>query len=339
MQRVAHRLVCRLGHRLVALASLGAVAGCRLGPLVDDQPGASASVLPKDATVPIVTRNPDLATQIAINDGLDSNALLMNGNVITRGTTGFAADGTQVKYWALGAADLAPTPIYFFGSGDPMSASFMALDHPPLVGAVPGDLEYQPVHTIYRVAVTDKYNGERITTLAALSDAIELQLIQAPVAIKVFVNWPIVRAGLKLEVGGADSPIGPTPVYAHGYAVDSFPLGGVRGLQPNPFGILPTSQVSFLRESGKPAYDPSRPIFQATIPAAPAQTTSNYTPISAVVNVDLVANKPATDIHRDSDLFTRDMNGNITSSTSNVARFTVTSQLLDLQIQFAEGSP
>jgi hypothetical protein len=339
MQRVVHRLAPRLVG-LASLASLGAVAGCRLGPLVDDQPGASASVLPKDTPVPIVTMNPDLATQIAFNDGLDSIALMMNGGVITRGTGGFAADGTQVKYWTIGATDLAPTPIYVFGSGDPMSASFTPLpDHPPLVGVVPGDLEYQPIHTIYRVAVTNKYDGQKITTLAALSDAIELQLVQAPLAIKVFVNWPIVRAGLKLEVG-AGGPIGPTPVYAHGYAVDSFPLGGVRGMQPNPFGILPTSQVSFLREAGKPAFDISHPIFQANIPPAPAQTSPNYTPVSVVVNVDLVAGRNVTDIHRDSDLFTRDMVGNIVSANpSNVAQFTITSRLLDLQIQFAEGSP
>lgn len=335
MQRVVHRVV----HRLVALASLGAIAGCRLGPLVDDQPGASASILPKGTVVPIVTTNKDLANQIAVNDGLDSNAIMMNGGVLTRGTTGSPADGTQVRYWTIGATDLAPSPIYIFGSGDPMSTSFVPLpDHPPLVEVVPGDLEYQPVHTIYRVAVTDKYDGQKITTLAALSDAIELGLVQAPLAIKMFVNWPIVRSGLKLEVG-TGSTIGPTPVYAHGYAVDSFRFGGTLGMQPNPFGILPTSQVSFLREPGKPNYDMSHPIFQATIPSAPAQTTPNYTPISVVVDVDLAQGK-VTDIHRDSDLFNRDtMTGNITSSMSSVARFTVTTQLLDLQIQFAEDSP
>jgi hypothetical protein len=339
MQRVVHRVV----PGLVALASLGAAAGCRLGPLVDDQPGASASVLPKGTQVPSVAMNRDLTAQITINDGLDGDALTMSNGVITRGTTGFTADGMQVKYWLFGQTDLAPSPIYVFGRGDPTSSSFVPLtDHPPMVGVVPGDPEYQPIHTIYRVAVTDTYDGQKITTLGALSDAIELQLVQPPLAIKVFVNWPIVRSGLKLEVGIV-APIDPTPVYAHGYAVDSFPLGGPRGMQPNPFGILPTSQVSFLREAGKPDYDPNRPIFQATIPPAaptPAQMFPSYTPISAVVNVDLVPGRNATDIHKDSDLFGRDNDGNITTANqSNVARFTVTDQLLDLQVQFAEGSP
>lgn len=340
MHRVAHRLV----DYLVALASLGAVAGCRLGPLVDDQAGASANVLPSGTAVPSVAMNLDLANQIAVNDGLDDKALMMSSNVITRGSGGFAADGTPVKYWAFGETDLAPNPIYIFGRGDPMLASFTQLpDHPPLVGVVPGDPEYQPIHTIYRVAVTDKYDGQRITTLGALSDAIELGLIQAPLAIKVFVNWPIVRSGLSLEVGpGPGATIAPTPVYAHGYVVDGFPLGGPRGMQPDPFGILPTSQVSFLREAGKPDYDMSHPIFQATIPPAPPLPGAglNYTPISAVVNVDLVAGRSVTDIHRDSDLFTRDMDDKIVAvNSSNVARFTITDQLIDLQIQFAEGAP
>lgn len=338
MPRVAHRLV----PVFVAIASLGAVAGCRLGPLVDDQPGASASVLPKGTQVPSVTVNRDLTNQIAINDGLDGDALMMSDNVITRSTGGLTADGMQVKYWTIGDTGLAPNPIYIFGSGDPMSTSFAPLpDHPPLVEVVPGDPEYQPIHTIYRVAVTDKYDGQQITTLAALSDAIELQLIQVPLAIKVFVNWPIFRTGLKLEVGPG-APIAPTPVYAHGYAVDSFPLGGARGMQPNPFGILPTSQVSFLREAGQPDFDPSHPIFQATIPPppTPAQMFPSYTPISAVVNVDLVPGRSVTDIHKESDLFTRDMDGNIMSANlSNVARFTITDQLIDLQIQFTEGAP
>jgi hypothetical protein len=324
--------------RLAALAILGvtgAIAGCRLGPLVPDEPGASANVLPKGTAVPGVAMNRDLTNQIAVNDGLDGDALMMSGNVITRSSGGFAADGTPVKYWVFGDTDLAPNPIYVFGTGNPMSTSFMQLpDHPPLVGVVPGDPEYQPVHMIYRVEVTEKYDGQRITTLAALSDAIELQLIQPPVSIKVFVNWPIVRSGLKLEVGpGASIP--PTPVYAHGYVVDGFPLGGARGMQPAPFGLLPTSQVSFLREPGQPDYDTSHPIFQATIPSG---SNPSYTPVSAVVNVDLV-NRNAMDIHRDSDLFNR-MDGNIMSANlSNVARFTVTNQLIDLQIQFTEGSP
>ncbi|HEX8114577.1 MAG TPA: hypothetical protein VF516_42900 [Kofleriaceae bacterium] len=331
----------RVVHRLVAFAILGATtAGCRLGPLVPDDPGASANVLPKDAVIPGVTSNRDLMNQIILNDSLDTDTLMKNNNVIVRGTTGSATDGTQVKFWAFGNADRAPTPIYVFGTGDPMSASFTPLtDHPPLVETVPGDIDYEPIHTIFNVKVTDKYAGQKITTLGALSDAIDLGLVEAPVAIKVFVNWPIVRPGLRLEVGtGATVP--PTPAYAHGYVVDGFPLGGMLGRQPNPRGLLPTSQVSFLREAGTPTFDRAHPIFQATIPTSPPGTSPNYTPVSLVVYVDLVQPLKPTDIHKDSELFTRSASGDIVSADlSKVAQFTVTTKLTDLQIQFAEGAP
>jgi hypothetical protein len=223
-----------------------------------------------------------------------------------------------------------------------MSPSFIPLsDHPPMVEVVPGDAGYEPVHTIFNVKVTDKYDSQKITTPSALADAIDLGLVEAPVSIKMFVNWPIVRPGLRLEVAPGAS-VTPTPVYAHGYVVDSFPLGGAFARQPNPGGLLPTNQVSYLREAGKPTYDPTHPVFQATVPMAPPVpgTTPNYTPVSLVINVDLAPNVKVTDIHRDSELFMRAATGEIISADlSRVALFTVTSQLTDLQIQFPESAP
>jgi hypothetical protein len=329
---------------LPALAILGVTAGCRLGPLVPDEPGASANVLPKNTMIPSITENPDLMNQIVLNDRLNTAALMKNNNVIVRYTgiaTSAAGDGVTVRFWAFGDADRAPTPIYVFGQGDPMSPSFTALaDHPPLVEVVPGDTDYEPIHTIFNVKVTDKYDGQKITTLGALSDAIDLGLVEAPVSIKVFVNWPIVRPQLRLEVTPSTS-VPPTQVYAHGYRVDSFPFDGALGKQPNPFGLLPTSQVSFLREAGKPTYDLAHPIFQATIPTTPPGMDPNYTPVSVIVHVDLVPGKTVADIHKDSDLFMRSPSGDIMSAnlgpTGPVAGFIVTTQLTDLQIQFKEG--
>lgn len=329
--------------RAAVIAILGVtVAGCRLGPLVDDQPGASANILPGNADIPGVMKNPDLMNQIALNDSLTTATLMQNNNIIVRGTgmaTGAASDAVTVRFWAFGAAKRAPTPIYVFGTGDPMALFTPLDDHPPLVEVVPGDVGYEPIHTIFNVKVTGKYGHQKITTLAALSDAIDLGLVEAPVSIKVFVNWPVVRPGLRLEVAAGTS-VAPTPVYAHGYVVDSFPLGGALGRQPNPFGLLPTSQVSFLREAGKPGYDPTHPIFQATVPPPLPGATPSYTPLSLVVNVDLVPSLKVTDIHKDSELFTRSANGDIvTADPSKVAQFTVTGQLTDLQIQFTDGAP
>jgi hypothetical protein len=342
MEPIMHRLVHRRVHCLVALAILG-TAGCRLGPLVDDQPGASANVLSKDAVIPGVASNGNLMNQIVLNDGLDTMTLMTNHNVIVRGTgqtNNAAGDAVTVRFWAFGGADRAPTPIYVFGRGDPMSPLFKPLDdHPPLAEVVPGDVDYEPIHTIFNVRVTDQYQDQKITTIGALSDAIDLKLVEAPVAIKVFVNWPLVRPGLRLEVAPGTS-VPPTLLYARGYLVDSFPLGGALGQQPNPFGLLPTSQVSFLREAGKPSYDPARPIFQATIPTGPPGATPTYTPVSAIIRVDLAKGITPASIGKDSDLFTRSATGDIVSADTNkVAQFAVTTQLTDLQIQFAEGAP
>ena len=325
-----------LAASLVA-ASLVVTSAC-LGPRVSDMPGASANILPSDATIQPVAQNADLLNQITLNDSLDDKAL-MPGGVIQRGTG--ASNGASVMYWAFGDADRAPAPIYLFGTGDPTKPSFQPFPpdgHLPLVEAVPGDAEYEPIHTIYNVAVTERYHGEKITTMGALADAIEIGLVQEPVATKIFVNWPIVRPGLRLEVGGTAGTKPPTPLYSHGYIVDSFPLGGMYSMQPDPFGLLPTSQVSFLREPQQPAYDSTRPIFQATIPTSQPQMSANYTPVSIVVNVDLTTTGAASGIHGDGDLFTRSSTtGAITGTKPIVRQFTVTTTTLDLQLQYGDG--
>jgi hypothetical protein len=323
---------------LAALVATAAATGaaCRLDPLVKDDPGASAAILPADAVIPNVTVNAELTNQITLNDSLDSKALASSGNLIQR-HGGFAANGDPVSYWSFGKVNRAPAPIYIFGTGDPTTTSFKQNSHLPLVDAVPGDTEYSPLHAIYRVQVTDKYQGEKITTTAALADAIELGLVAAPVAIKNFINSPIVRPGTRLEVSMTASA-SPTTVYARGYIVDTYQLGGTLGVQPNPNGLLPTSQVSFMRGPRDGAYSQARPIFQANVPKTPPQDTANYTALTVVVNVDL--NTAITAISRDDELFTRDpATGAIMNTTADVVTFSVTTTQLDLQIQFTEGSP
>ncbi|HEX7842893.1 MAG TPA: hypothetical protein VF469_35710, partial [Kofleriaceae bacterium] len=104
-----------------------------------------------------------------------------------------------------------------------------------------------------------------------------------------------------------------------------------------PLGLLPTNQVSFLREQKQGTYDATRPIFQATIPTSKPQTSANYTPVSVVVNVDLAPGTFATSIVKDDDLFMRSPTGAITGTTSAVLQFTVTGDSRDLQLQFGDG--
>lgn len=322
------RMHARTGGLALALA---ASAACRLDPLVEDTPGASVNVLPSDATVRNVTTNPELTNQITLNDSLARVFGNAGGTGLIPRSSGGWAGGNAVAFWSFGTAERAPAPIYLFGTGDPNpeAASFVLNDHLPLVDALPGDSEYEPVHTIYNVQVTDKYRGEKITTTAALADAIDLGLVNPPVATKRFYNWPIVRPGTTLDVGGG-MVASPRPIYGRGYLVDSYRLGAQ---QSNPLGLLPTAQVSFLREPGSGGYDQVHPIFQAL------PMTAGYTPVSIVVNVDLAQGTGVADIHGDADLFTRTSTGAIMMPTNKVANFLVTETTLDLQIQFTEGAP
>jgi hypothetical protein len=324
--------------RMAGLAITGAIAGslaagCRLGPLVDDIPGASVNVLPAGTAVASATDNAALASQIALNDGLDDRALAAAKGVIARGT-GASAGGT-VHYWSFGAATQAPSPLYEFVMET--ATGRQPIDHPALVDAVPGDPGYSALHTLTDVVVTAKYAGERITSAAALSDAIELGLVEDPEPTGAFVTSPIAVPGVSLEVGGA-APAQPVLVYGHGYAVAMFRFGGDRGVQPDQV-FEPTAQVSFLRAATAESVDPSRPIFQAAIPSAPATTRPNYTPLSVVVNVELAPGVQPDSVLSDADLFERSATGAITSSKAIVARFEVTSSILLLPLQFVDGLP
>jgi len=320
-------------------------AGC-LGPLVKDQPGASANLLPAGTPVPSAIDNPDLKVQITLNDGLDDAAFAANAGVVPRGT-GVSGGSTTVRFWSFGPATQAPSPIYKFFK---MTASGLTpIAHPPLLDALPGDHGYGPIHEINQVVVTDAYNGELITTIDALSDAIDLGLVNEPSPLilmpgmpmpgKYFVDCTVVLPNTKLEVGGTMLQALPETMYARGYTVTAFEFGGAFGVQPIPAGgvLMPTSQASFLRVPGG-IYDTAHPVFQATIPTVmPPAAMPNYTPLSVVVNVDLVPMAPA--ITSDDQLFKRSSTGAITGTQPAVAAFQVTSSIQLLQLQFTDGMP
>ena len=322
--------------QIAAILAVAVISSGCLKPLVDDVPSHSAHLLPMGATVPSAADSPDLANQISVNSGLDNKAVAAAGNVIARGT-GWSA-GVAVRFWAFGRATAAPSPMYELyrdtGSG------LARLDgHAPFFDAVPGDPGYSPLHSLQQVVVTDAYRDELITDPEALADAIELGLVNPPVPSGTFVASPIVLPALKLEIGGG-KPAQPAEVgYAHGHVIGVLRLGGALGVQPAG-GFLPTSQVSLLREDHAVAFDQTRPVFQATIPAAPPLgKTANYTALSVVVNVDLAPPFTAASITKDSDLFNRGANGAITSSTDKVAHFEITTTSVAQPLQFEDGQP
>jgi hypothetical protein len=320
-------------------------AGC-LDPLVTDVPGASRHLLPAGTEVPSAADNSELARQIRANDGVEDGAVAeADAREIPRGTGKSA--GADVRFWSFGPTTRAPSPLYdFFRRTGPGPEDLERIvEHPSLISALPGDPGYGPVHGINRVVVTDAYNGELITTMEALADAIALGLVEEPVPIKKFVASPIVLPSKTLEVGvttadGTIVTITPETIFARGHTVATFRFGGEPGIQPIGISVLPVRQVSFLRAAQGGSYDATRPIFQATIPTvAPPPPTANYSPVSIVINVDLAPT--AAMITQDSDLFVREppITGDIVGTTTNVAQFQITSSILFLQLQFLDGLP
>jgi len=326
-------------HTARLAVALAAVTACRLDPLVDDTPGASGHVLEAGSTVPIAADSPEIANQITLNDGIDDKLLAINNGVIPRGTGQSA--GEPVRYWSFGFASRAPAPLFRFFERTP--TGLKRISHLAMVESIPGERSYNPLHTINQVVVTARYRGELITTAEALADAIDLGLVEDPEPTGEFVASPIVLTTTRLEISSkpAVPPVAPEQVYGHGYIVGMFELGGAFGVQPTG-GFLPTRQVSFLRESNKPAYDATRPIFQATVPTASPPTTppASYTALSVVINVDLVSTMPAAMITKDSDLFVRDGAGAIVSTKAGaVQQLQITTSMLVLPIQFTEDAP
>lgn len=313
-----------------------ATTACRLDPLVKDKPGASAHLLPAGTDVPSAATSPELTNQINLNDGVDDKALVASGGIIPRGTG--TSGGVTVRYWSFGQTTRAPSPLYKFYART-STGDLMPIGHPPLVDALPGDAGYSAVHSIVQVVVTADYAGQLITTSSALADAIDLGLIEEPMPTGTFVASPLVLPGTPLEVGDPPvMPAMPETVYGRGYVVGAFELGGKLGIQPGS-QLLPTSQVSFLREMGKATFDAAHPVFQAVIPTASPTGKANYTPISVVVNVDLAANVTIAQINSDSQLFTRTDGAISATDPTRVALFQVTTSFLMLPLQFKDGAP
>jgi hypothetical protein len=206
---------------------------------------------------------------------------------------------------------------------------------------------------VFNVPVTSLYKGELITSVAALSEAIELGLVEDPVPDGTFVNMPVVLPEMPIEVMGSVATANqvtmlPTQVFGRGFKVDVFELGTSLGRQPLRPAIPPLiiGQSSGLQTgvaTGTPpvkstAID-AQPVFQFAIPTAPP-TVFQYTPLVQDITLRLANGIAPSAITSDSDLFTRNANFAITGVRSdNVETFTVnTLTVNNIQLQYADGA-
>ncbi len=308
-------------------------AGCELDPLVGDDPGASVNVLPPGTEIPYVGTDPERVHQILVHDGLDDGALEEAGGIVGR-ADGWAG-GVAVRYWGFGNAPRTGAPLYVLVEGPPGNPE--RVDHPYLLDTIPGDPGYSPVRRLQQVFVTSRYQGEVIATLDALWDAVDLGLVEPPVATGTWIDAPVVAPGTTLEVSSVDYPAEPVEAYAGGLRVDLFVFGGELGVQPVT-GNLPVGQIAMLREAGGASYNKGA-IFQYGPPAEAPADKFNWTPLVAVVEVDLAEGVAATAITGDADLFTRSGQGSISGTTDLVDDYEITDVVRNWPVQFEEGKP
>lgn len=309
-------------------------------------------VLPAGSTIPAVADNPELVIQIRLNDGLSDSALAASGGVLVR-STGKAA-GATVMFWNFGSAPMSgnfavTAPLYVLVDSDGGTGWIPRTDHPGLIDSIPGDVRYSPIRRIIYVPVTASYAGERLTSIDALAEALELGLVAEPVPAGTWRNMPVVPPDTKLEVGGTPPlpPVEPTEVYGRGYRVTLFALGGDRGTQPLRNGSMPVGQESRLFSGVATGTPPTLPanadataLFQYGIPAAPPTTTFNYTPLVTQLDVRLANGVAPAGIMNDPQLFARSGTGSITGHyVDTVATYAVTTTVSNKQLQFQEGQP
>jgi hypothetical protein len=324
----------RISTFVILPAAVG-LAGCLLGPLVDDDARASVHILPPDAVVPSVAEAPERVAQIITHDGLDDATLEENDGVVPR-IVG-RAGGELVHYWSFGRAPRVGALAYVLV--EPTSHGPRPVAHHPwLLDSIPGDPGYSPIRRLQYVQVTPAYRGERLPTVRALTDAIELGLVEDPVPTGTWVNAPVVPPGTRLDVGEGQAPAAPGEAYAGGYRVDLFTFGGERGLQPLRFGQVPVGQASLLFEGSSLRAGPE-PVFQWTVPAEAPVEAHNYTPLATIVEVRLAEGVSAAEILDDRDLFGRSGSGAITGVRPAVASFVVTETVRNWPQQFVEGAP
>jgi hypothetical protein len=196
--------------------------------------------LPADADIPNVEEDEVLAKRIANDDAVDAVVALH---------TGYLA-GAEVQYWDLGTASAAAEPIWIFRKHG-ADGEAEAIDHPDLIDSVPGDMGYSPFRVPYLVYVTAAYDGERITSVPALEDAIEIGLLEEPQAMKTAVNWPVVAADTELELGGGEGPLLPVPVYYRGHVATQLNLDAIHDGLPLQRGSVPTANAYLPRRQNE----------------------------------------------------------------------------------------
>jgi hypothetical protein len=187
--------------RCALALSACAALGCLDRPDVEPV-GYSAYVLEPSAEVRPLERNLDASKKLDANDGLTSPVPLRAGFV----------DGSRASYWDLGQSPMSAEPMWVLVDG-PLGHEALVDGHPPIIDSIPGDMAYSPIRIVFDVHVTDKYRGERIPSLRAIEDAVELGLLLDPEISDFFVNCAVTLQDVEFEQGSDLPNLRPTSAF------------------------------------------------------------------------------------------------------------------------------
>jgi hypothetical protein len=200
--------------RAVCAALLLAATAC-LKPASETGELYSSYVLPPNAHVRLLEDEPGAAKKLDANDGLGMTIPLRSAFV----------GGSEVQYWDFGPITaISVKPMWIFRSRGADMA--LEVDHPNLIDSIPGDTPYTPLRQLFLTFVTDAYRGERITSLRALEDAVEMGLLEAPQPQDVFVNCVVALSTVQRQISKEGAMDGPQPAYYRGRVVNQFCVGG-----------------------------------------------------------------------------------------------------------------
>jgi hypothetical protein len=229
----------------VAAAAVMLAPAC-LDAQVSDAPGMTGVLLPPGSDVPSAHDDAAIERQIDQNDRVAGEVPLVHG----------FAGGQAIAYWDLGPAPDFAAPIFELVEEAP-DGELRPIDHPTIVDAIPGDAGYSPFWAVLAVKVTDAYDGELLTSFAAVQEAERVGLVETPVLQRVAINCPVVARGTTLEVGGGEQPIAPAArFFWKGMSVDYYDFGPF-ALEDNA-DLPPRARYVLRREGGEPLSEVAR---------------------------------------------------------------------------------
>jgi hypothetical protein len=224
-----------------------ALATACLGAGEVERAGYSPNLRPEHAAIEPVEADERMRKRIDSKDNVDGMQVPLRSAF---------ADGHDIRYFDFGALDAmaAPKPLWRFRRRgvDGTPEDFGHLD---LVDSAPGDTGYSPLRALYQVIVTPAYAGERITSFDALEDALEIGLVEEPVALGSYAACPILLADTALEANeGAPPPLATRQLYYRGHVASCVGVVNEAGdgtLAFDERGMVPSASAYALRRQNE----------------------------------------------------------------------------------------